>query len=188
MAVTAPPGRSTVGAVTLRADPAVVQPHEGLTIELGYTRLRVVLSGEDTRGAFAMTEQPLEAGALAGPLHTHADQDGFIFVLAGRLGAQVGDRVVEVGERGTVVVQRGVKHTFWNPTKEDAVALELFAPAGLERWFEDLARLVAVDPPDLDAILASARTHGTELDLASLPDLLDQHGLHLPVLQPRAEA
>jgi uncharacterized cupin superfamily protein len=86
--------------MTLRADANVVQPHEGLSLDLGYTRLRVLLSGEETAGAFALTEQPLEAGALAGPLHTHANEDGFIYVLEGRIGAQVGDGTVEVEPGG----------------------------------------------------------------------------------------
>ena len=45
-------------------------------MNLGFTQLRVLLSADDTRGAFALTEQPLEAGALAGPLHSHANEDG----------------------------------------------------------------------------------------------------------------
>jgi hypothetical protein len=64
--------------MTLRPNTSVVHSHEGLTMGLGYTRLRLLLSGEDTNGAFALTEQPLEGGALAGPLHTHANEDGFI--------------------------------------------------------------------------------------------------------------
>ena len=71
--------------MTLRADANVVEPDAGLAMDLGYTRLRVVLSGEDTDGAFALTEQPLEAGALAGPLHTHANEDGFIYGLVAAL-------------------------------------------------------------------------------------------------------
>jgi mannose-6-phosphate isomerase-like protein (cupin superfamily) len=168
--------------MTLRANPYVLQPHEGARFDVGYTRLRVLLSAEDTNGAFAVTEQPLEALALAGPLHSHANEDGFIFVLSGCLGAQVDQTTVEIGHGGLVCVPRGVKHTFWNPTASEAVALELFAPAGLERWFAELAELVAEDVPDVDAIVASARRHGTELYLDSLPDLLGKHGLHLPGL------
>ena len=123
--------------MTLRAEANVVQPHEGLSLDLGYTRLRVVLSGEETDGAFALTQQPLEAGALAGPLHTHANEDGFIYVLAGRIGAQVGDDIVEVAQGGVIRVRRGVAHTFWNSTAQQAAVLELFSPAGLERWFHD---------------------------------------------------
>jgi uncharacterized cupin superfamily protein len=168
--------------MTLRAEANVVQPHEGLSLDLGYTRLRVVLSGEETDGAFALTEQPLEAGALAGPLHTHANADGFIYVLAGRIGAQVGDDTVEVAQGGVIRVRRGVAHTFWNSTAQQAAVLELFSPAGLERWFHELAQLVAAKEPDIPAIVASADRHGTELDLESIPGLLERHGLYLPGL------
>jgi quercetin dioxygenase-like cupin family protein len=168
--------------MTLRAESNVVQPHEGLSLDLGYTRLRVLLSGEETDGAFALTEQPLEAGALAGPLHTHANEDGFIYVLLGRIGAQVGDDTVEVSQGGVILVRRGVKHTFWNPTAQDAAVLEFFSPAGLERWFHELAQLVAAKEPDIHAILESARRHGTELDLDSLPGLLERHEVHMPGL------
>jgi mannose-6-phosphate isomerase-like protein (cupin superfamily) len=168
--------------MTLRANPYVLQPREGAVLDVGYTRLRLLLSAEDTSGAFALTEQPLEAQALAGPLHTHANEDGFIYVVSGRLGAQVDENTVEVGPRGVVLIPRGVKHTFWNPTATEAVALEFFAPAGLERWFAELAELVTGATPDIDAIVASARRHGTELDLDSLPDLIGKHGLRLPGL------
>jgi hypothetical protein len=99
--------------MTLRPDGHVVHPGEGLSLELGYTRLRLVLTAEETEGAFALTEQPLAATALAGPPHTHAREGGF------------------------------------------------------------------ADEPDVDAIVASANRHGTQLDLDSLPALLERHGLHL---------
>ena len=134
-------------------------------LDVGYTRLRLLLSAEDTNGAFALTEQPLEARALAGPLHTHANEDGFIYVVSGRLGAQVDEQTVEVGPGGVVLVPRGAKHTFWNPTAAEALALEFFAPAGLERWFAELAELVTGATPDIDAIVASARR---PVDLASV--------------------
>lgn len=168
--------------MTMRADPHVVEPHEALSVNLGYTQLRLLLCGDDTNGAFALTEQPLEAGALAGPLHTHAFEDGFIYVLSGRIGAQVGDNTVDVGPGLVILVPRGVKHTFWNPTAERAAALEMFSPAGLEGWFRELAVIMSAQSPDVEAIIASASRHGTELDLKSLPALLEQHGLHLPGL------
>jgi hypothetical protein len=113
----------------------------------------------------------------ATPVCTDANEDGFIYVLSGRLGAQVDEVTVEVGPCGVVLIPRGVKHTFWNPTATEAVALEFFAPAGLERWFAELAELVKEATPDIDAIVASARRHGTELYLDSLPDLLGKYGL-----------
>ena len=168
--------------MTVRAHRFVVEPDEGLSMDLGYTRLRLLLTGDDTSGAFAVTEQPLDAGVLAGPLHTHANEDGFIYVVAGRIGAQVEREVVEVGAGGTVLVPRGTEHTFWNATGEPAVALEFFSPAGLEGWFRELGELVASVSPDIDAIVASASRYGTELNLESVPELLERHGLRLPGL------
>jgi mannose-6-phosphate isomerase-like protein (cupin superfamily) len=65
------------------------------------------LSGDDTVGSFALTEQTLEAGALAGPLQTHAHEDGFIYVLTGRVGAQVADDTVEFGPGAVILVSSG---------------------------------------------------------------------------------
>lgn len=59
---------------------------------------------------------------------------------------------------------------------------DIFAPAGIEGWFEELATIVGSKPPDIEAILASASRHGTELDLESLPALLERHAFHLPGL------
>jgi hypothetical protein len=55
--------------------------------------------------------------------------------------------------------------------------LEFFAPGGFERWFEELAALMGGDAPDVDAIVASARRFGTEMDFESLPLLMERHGL-----------
>jgi hypothetical protein len=73
-----------------------------------------------------------------------------------------------------------VRHTFWNPGDVGARVLEFLAPGGFERWFEDLARLIGGNAPDIDGIVASARGLGTEIDFASLPELIERHGLHFP--------
>lgn len=104
---------------------------EGAVLDVGYARLRLLFSTENTNGAFALTEQPLEARALAGPLHTHANEDGFICVVSGRLGAQVDQVTVEVRPGGVVPVPRRTMHTFWNPRATEAVALEFLLPLPL---------------------------------------------------------
>jgi mannose-6-phosphate isomerase-like protein (cupin superfamily) len=158
----------------------VLGPEDGQSLDFGFSSLRVVLRSEDTGGAFGLTEQPLEAGALAGPLHIHANEIGFFYVLEGQIGVQVGEEVIEAGYRSTVSVPAGVWHTFWNPGKVPARVLEFFAPGGFERWFDELARLMAGDTPDIDGIVASARGFGTEMDFDSLPELMERHGLHFP--------
>ena len=56
----------------------VREPGHGNLFNLGLSEVRLVLTGEDTAGAFAICEQPLQPRVLAGPLHRHANEDGFI--------------------------------------------------------------------------------------------------------------
>jgi mannose-6-phosphate isomerase-like protein (cupin superfamily) len=155
-------------------------PDDGLSLDFGLSSLRVLLRAEDTGGAFGLTEQPLEPRALAGPLHVHANEIGFFYVLDGQIGVQVGERVVEAGPRSTVSVPAGLRHTFWNRGTVPARVLEFFAPGGFERWFEELAGLIADGNADIDVIAESARRFGTEMDFESLPELMDRHGLCFP--------
>jgi quercetin dioxygenase-like cupin family protein len=156
------------------------EPHEGQVLGLGFTRVRLVLTGADTGGAFTLSEQPLEPRALAGPLHRHAHEDGFIYVVSGHIGAHVDGQVVGCDPGSTVLVPRGAIHTFWNPTDVPAKVLELFTPAGLEGWFLELAEIVRSEPVSLTDIVESGRRFGTELDLDSVVPLLTSFDLRLP--------
>jgi quercetin dioxygenase-like cupin family protein len=149
--------------------------------DLGFAEIRIVLSGKDTGGTFAMSQQALQPRALAGPLHRHANEAGFIYVVAGIVGAQVDDAVVRAEPGATVIVPLGASHTFWNETDTRSEVLEIFTPAGLEGWFRELAEIVSSEAFDLDAIVESGRRFGTELDFDSIQPLLDSHNLQFPV-------
>jgi hypothetical protein len=129
-----------------------------------------------------LSEQPLQPRTLAGPLHRHEREDGFIHVVEGGIGAEVDGQVVHAGEGATIFVPRGMRHTFWNDTDESAKVLELFTPAGLERWFLDLAEIVGSGSYSMTDIVESGRRFGTELELDSLEPLLTDHELQLPGL------
>ena len=73
---------------------------------------------------------------------------------------------------------RGLWHSFWNAGDEPARILEIISPAGLERYFERVVELLgAGEPPDPAALEAVAAEHGLEMDLASIPRLMQEHGL-----------
>lgn len=56
----------------------------------------------------------------------------------------------------------------------------MIAPAGFERYFDELIDLPSGnDPPDLAQIAAIADRYGLELDFDSVPGLLEQHGLSM---------
>lgn len=153
---------------------------DGTLFDLGFAELRIVISGEDCNDAFAISQQALPPWALAGPLHRHANESGFIFILDGMIGAEVDGGVVRVEPGDTVLVPRNVNHTFWNESDSRAEVLEIFTPAGLERWFGELAEIVASGSFDLDTIVEGGRRFGTDLDLESIQPLIERYNLVFP--------
>ena len=165
----------------------VLGPRDGTFLRFGGLGVRFIVRGEDTDGAFALVEHPLEPRALAAALHRHTREDEFSFVLEGRVGAQLGDRLVEAGPGDFVFKRRGERHAFWNAGDEPARMLELISPAGFERYFEELGDILAVEPLDLGALERLRVKYELEMDMESIPGLLERHGLWMPGFEPRAD-
>jgi hypothetical protein len=64
-------------------------------------------------------------------------------VLEGQIGVRVGDQEVTAGPGCYVCKPRRVPHTFWNPGPGPARVLEIIAPAGFERYFEQAATVTS---------------------------------------------
>src|SRR3954463_119367 len=117
----------------------VLGPTEGKAGTLGMIGVRFMIPGEDTSERLALVEHPMPPRALAAPLHRHNREDEYSYVLEGRMGALLGEEVLEVGTGELVVKTRGQWHTFWNAGEEPARVLEIISPAGFEHYFEELA-------------------------------------------------
>ncbi len=141
--------------------------------------MRFLIDAAETDGGFSLVEHPMPPLALAAPLHRHSREDEYSFVLEGRLGALLGEEVVH-GEPGDLIFKpRGQWHTFWNAGTAPARILEMISPAGFERYFEGMIDLLQHGgPPDPDAVAALAARYGLEVDLASIPRLTQEYGLH----------
>ena len=164
----------------------VLGPSEGKQFSFGTIETRILLTGDDTAGAFGLIESPIGAGVLAGPLHVHRNEDGYWYVLEGEFAAQIGERVIREGPGALIYAPRGIPHTYWNPGSEPARYLELFTPAGLERYFEKLAGLLSAgaQETDLEAVVELGKTFGLEMQFESLPELIERHGVKgLPGIQ-----
>src|SRR3954453_12459342 len=112
----------------------VVGPEDGKVGFLGSIGVSWIIDGEDTDRGFSLVEHPMPPHALAAPLHRHNREDEYSFVLEGRMGALLGDDVVEAGGGDLVYKPRGQWHTFWNAGDEPARILEIIAPAGFEQF------------------------------------------------------
>jgi len=71
--------------------------------------------------------------ALGGPLHPHLREDEYGFVLEVRMGALLGDEVVETGPGELVFKPRNQWHTFWDARDQPCRILQVISPAGFEQ-------------------------------------------------------
>ena len=115
--------------------------------------------------------------ALAAPLHRHNREDEYSYVLEGRMGALLGEEVLEAGPGDLVFKPRNQWHTFWNAGDEPARLLELISPPGFENYFREMGELVADGPPDPERRAAIAAKYELEVDPESVASLVEGHGL-----------
>lgn len=164
----------------MQASARVVGPKDGKAGFLGSIGVRFMLDGAASDGGFSLIEHPMSAHALAAPLHRHTREDEYSYVLEGRMGALLGDDVLEAGAGELVLKPRGEWHTFWNAADTPCRILEIISPAGFERFFEELVDLggVAQAPPELLGELCER--YALEMDPSSLPDLIERFGVRFP--------
>jgi hypothetical protein len=118
--------------------------------------------------------------ALAAPLHRHVREDEYSYVVEGRMGALLGDDVLEAGPGDLVFKPRGEWHTFWNAGEDACRILEIIAPAGFERFFSELVELGGVTQADPDILGSLCGRYQLEMDASSVPGLVERFALRFP--------
>ena len=160
--------------------PKVVGPRDGKAGFLGSIGVRFMLDGDEAAGRLSLVEHPMSPRALAAPLHRHNREDEYSFVLEGRMGALLGDDVVEAGPGDLVHKPRGQWHTFWNAGDEPCRILEVISPAGFERFFEELVDLGGVGAADPDVLGELCARYALEMQPDSVPELIERFGVRFP--------
>ena len=160
--------------------PRAVRSDEGKAGFLGSIGVRFLVDGDTTAGGFSLVEHPMSAHALAAPLHRHLREDEYSWVIEGRMGALLGEDVLEAGPGDLVFKPRGEWHTFWNAGDTPCRILEIIAPAGFEGFFAELVDLGGVTQAD-PAILGSlCERYALEMDPTSVPELVERFGVRFP--------
>lgn len=159
------------------AKATVLVAGQGRAGSIGGLGVRFMVTGDQSGQGFSLLEHPLAPRALAAPLHRHSREDEYSFVLRGRIGALLGDEVV-FGDPGDLIFKpRGQWHTFWNASDAEASLLEIISPAGFEDYFGEFIELFAGGRPQPEVASAVAKRFGLELDFASIPRLIAEHGV-----------
>ena len=147
---------------------------------LGSIGVRFMVDGVTSGQSFSLVEHPMSARALAAPLHRHAREDEYSYVIEGRMGALLGDQVLEAGPGDLVFKPRGEWHTFWNAGDEPCRILEIISPAGFERFFAELVELGGIAGADPAVMGPLCDRYGLEMDPASVPGLIERFGVRMP--------
>ena len=158
----------------------VLGPTEGNAGFLGSIGVRFMIDGATTGGGFALVEHPMSSHALAAPLHRHLREDEYSYVLEGRMGALLGEDVLDAGPGDLVFKPRGEWHTFWNAGDDPCRILEIIAPAGFERFFAELVDLGGVVQADPATLGSLCERYALEMNPASVPDLIQRFGVRFP--------
>lgn len=133
-------------------------------------RYTVLLTAEETGGAFSLFEFVVPPGRGSPPHIHHAEHETFV-VVEGELEFTVAGAASRVGPGGVVFGAKDVPHNFRNVGTTDARMIVVCAPGGLERFFA-AAGVPAANrhdtppaPTDADKarMLAIAPRHGVEL-------------------------
>jgi quercetin dioxygenase-like cupin family protein len=141
-------------------------PGEGQTNVLFGDTYRIKAAAEDTDGVIAVIEAELGAGSSGTPLHINTLEDENYYVVEGTLTFRVGEETVEAPAGSFVHIPKGQVHTHWNATDAPVKLLGFPAPAGFERFFAELAEVLAQmppGPPDMSRIGSIYGKYGLEV-------------------------
>jgi mannose-6-phosphate isomerase-like protein (cupin superfamily) len=159
--------------------PKIVTPDAAAEGFIGSINVRFMIDGSEADERFSLVEHPMTARALAAPLHRHTREDEYSYVLEGRMGALLGDEVVEAGPGDLVFKPRNQWHTFWNAGDEPCRILEIISPAGFERFFRELVDLGGIAEATPEQFAELTQRFGLEVQPDTIPGLLERFGLRM---------
>lgn len=137
-----------------------LQANEGRSVSLRGTT--VGFKVESSQAAGASFQEWVAAPGFDTGLHVHERLEESWYVLDGELEFRAGDETLTAGPGATVFVPPGVPHAFANRSEAPAKFLLITSPPTHDRYFDELADILAVEgPPDPDAIADLRKRYDT---------------------------
>jgi quercetin dioxygenase-like cupin family protein len=139
--------------------PIVLRPGQGTTAPGARQTLKA--RAEDSNGTLTVIETTIEPGRSI-PAHIHANEEEAWYVIEGTLTFYLGEVTHAAPAGSFVLVPRGTAHGFANKSDAPARFIELFTPAGMERYFEErhaAARAAAPSGVEVDYAGIDPRVH-----------------------------
>jgi mannose-6-phosphate isomerase-like protein (cupin superfamily) len=141
-------------------------PGEGESVSLRGTEVIFKVRSDQAAGA-SCVEFVAAAGFDTG-LHVHERLEETWYIREGEIEFRVGEETFQAAPGACVFVPPHVPHAFANRSEAPAIMLQLMSPPGHDRYFVELADILAQSgPPDTEAIAALRAKYDTK-QLSSL--------------------
>lgn len=128
-------------------------------IDLGTTKMRVLVSADLTDGMMSAIEILMPPGSASAP-HIHQREDETFLVIEGTFTFRSGGRVERISAGGRLYLPRGSRHVFANEGHSPARAITVLVPGGLETFLRAAAG--PDRPKDAGAARELERKHGLD--------------------------
>ena len=123
--------------------------------------MSVKATEDDTGGAFRLLEAD-EPPNFGPPLHVHRDAAEAFYVLEGEYIVFIEGREQRCAAGSFIFVPAGIEHGFRVGTSASR-KLNLYAPAAMVGYFDDLSEAMKNGSPDADRLSAIALKYGMEV-------------------------
>ena len=144
-------------------------PGKGRLLDLGNFQAVVLADGADVSGELTVLQTQNEPPGFGPPLHRHRDAAEAFFVLEGEYLMFLDDEEHRCPPGAFVYVPRNVPHTFKVSSKGPGRKLNLFTPAAMVGFFEELAAAESSGTATPSALDEIATRHRMEV-LGPVPD------------------
>ena len=114
--------------------------HEKGGFAIGNTKVRVLVTGEQTSTRYAITESTYGPGTGVGP-HRHLSFSEVNIVAEGQLQGEIDGKPFSSSPGDVAIIQKGALHNVENGSAEKPVTfISIYSPAGMDEYFNKLAR------------------------------------------------
>jgi len=143
-------------------------PGEGRAIDMGAFGMTVKADASDTGGSFSLLEAA-EPPGFGPPMHTHEDAGEAFYVLEGEYLIFVKDQEFRCPTGSFVFIPAGEVHGF-RVGEVPSRKLNIYSPAGMVGYFDELERAAATSQPlDDESLVAMAARYSMRV-LGPVPD------------------
>ena len=121
-------------------------PGAGRLYPMGRISAVFKADGDETQGAYSISEWRLEPHTQGPGAHSHPEDDIF-YVIEGTMSFLIGDRWIDATKGSFILAPAGVTHDFENRSSSPAVALNFSIPGDFEKNMPAIVEWFAENPP-----------------------------------------